>query len=122
KRGRFGEAFLAGGNLKRVAETPATTVVVGVLCMCLLAFLILFGYFISTGSSDIQKRLEDRSQAAAHVVATNAGWIAAVANQTLRRVDAALGPAMTGDENSLRPAVEGLPANIDVYIIDEAAD
>lgn len=90
--------------------------------MCLLSFLLLFGYFISAGSADIQTRLEDRSAAAAHVVATNAGWIAAVANQTLRRVDAALGPTMSGDDESMRPAVEGLPADIDVYIIDATAD
>ncbi len=96
--------------------------VVGVLCLCLLAFVLLFGYFISVGATQIQTRLEDRSQAAARVVATNAGWIATVANQTLRRVDAALGPSMARDDESMRPAVEGMPADVDVYIIDANAD
>ncbi len=122
EKGSFGEAYLAGGNLKRFAEAPAAAVVVGVLVLCLVSFLALFGYFLSAGAAQIQSRLEDRSQAAARVVATNAGWIAAVANQTLRRVDAALGPTMSGDAESMKPAVEGLPAEVDVYIIDAEAN
>jgi two-component sensor histidine kinase len=108
--------------LKRVAEIPAAAVVVGVLSICMAVFLLLFAYFVATGSAQMQARLEDRSQAAARVVATNAGWIATVANQTLRRVDAALGPSMTGDAQSLKPAVEGLPADVDIYIIDADAN
>lgn len=96
--------------------------VVGVLLACLVSFVLLLSYFVSVGTAQLQSRLEDRSQAAARVVATNAGWMAAVANQTLRRVDAALGPTMDGDGESMRPAVEGLPAEVDVYIIDAEAN
>lgn len=55
------------------------------------------------------------------MVATNAGWITEVAQQTLRRVDAALGPNLTEDRAALGRTVDGLPDGVDVYIIDANA-
>lgn len=84
----------------------------------------MFAYFIFQGIGQTRIRLEERSQAAAQVVATNAGWLAQVANQTLRRVDAMLGPDISNisnDQQMLLAAVEGLPKEIDVYIIDTDA-
>ena len=81
----------------------------------------MFAYFIFQGIGQTRIRLEERSQAAAQVVATNAGWVAQVANQTLRRVDAMLGPDISSDRQMLLAAVEGLPKEIDVYIIDADA-
>lgn len=92
----------------------------------MLAFLALFagifGYFILAGVAQTQSRFEDRSAAAAQVVATNAYWIAEVADQTLRRVDAVLGPAMTGSETKLLPVLEGLPSVTELYVVDAAAN
>ena len=59
---------------------------------------------------------------AAQVVATNAYGIAEVADQTLRRVDAVLGPAMTGSETKLLPVLEGLPSVTELYVVDAAAN
>ncbi|MBE7731719.1 sensor histidine kinase [Devosia faecipullorum] len=78
-------------------------------------------YFISEAVNQARSRLEDRSRAAAQIVATNAGWLGEVAQQTLRRIDAALGPEMSGDPAALQAAIEGLPADIDIYIIDANA-
>src|SRR5690606_40023542 len=48
--------------------------------------------------------------------------MAQVANQTLRRLDAVLGPDLNTDLQVLQAAVEGLPADIDVYVIDDQAN
>src|SRR5690606_6173157 len=84
-------------------------------------FIGTFAYFVAEGVTQARARLEERSLAAAQIVAPNAGSLAEVAQQTLRRVDAALGPSLTSDVAVLQAAVEGLPANIDVYIIDAEA-
>ncbi|ODT72516.1 MAG: hypothetical protein ABS75_03405 [Pelagibacterium sp. SCN 63-23] len=100
----------------------ATTVAIAFLLVCLAAFALVSTYFVAQSLAQTRLRLEDRSQAAAQVVATNAGWLAQVANQTLRRIDAVLGPAMSSDPAILKAAVEGLPAEVDVYIIDAEAN
>lgn len=92
------------------------------LLICLAAFAGVFAYFVTQALEQTRVRLEERSQAAAQVVAVNAGWLAQVAQQTLLRVDALLGPAMGGDPAVLRAAVEGLPEDVDVYIIDADAN
>lgn len=89
---------------------------------CLALFGGTFAYFVTQAVSHTTQRLEDRSRAAAHVVAANAGWVAQVANQTLRRIDAVLGPQMLGDSQTLAASVEGLPEQVEVYIIDETAN
>jgi len=116
------EAELSGAKVKRFADVPAASVAVALLLLCLVCFVGIFGYFVLQGVQQTRERLEERSRAAAQVVATNAGWMVQVAQQTLRRVDAALGPAMTGDQTSLQPALEGLPDSVDVYIIDAEAN
>jgi two-component sensor histidine kinase len=87
----------------------------------LAVFAAIFGYFLAIGIRQTEERLVERSSAAAQVVSSNAFWIAEVAHQTLRRVDAALGPAMSGSMADLGPVLEGLPSVTDVYIIDAQA-
>lgn len=94
-----------------------------VLMLVFLAlFAAIFGYFLVIGVRQTEERLVDRSSAAAQVVSTNAFWIAEVAQQTLRRVDAALGPTLSGDADDLAPVLEGLPSLTEVYIIDADAN
>lgn len=97
-------------------------VVIGLMVTFLALFAALFGYFISVGVNQTNQRFQERSSAAAQVVAADAFWIVEVANQTLRRVDTALGPAMSGDPDDLKPALDGLPAVVEVYIIDAQAN
>ncbi len=123
KKGQHcGEASLVGGRGLRFGEVRATTVAIAFLILCIAAFVSVFAYYVIQAMGQTRTRLEERADAAAQVVATNAGWVAQVANQTLRRVDAAVGPEMLGDRETLRAAVEGLPANVDVYIIDAQAN
>ncbi len=100
----------------------AVQVAVGLMLLFLALFIALFAYFITVGINQTQQRFQDRSSAAAQVVASNGYWIAEVAMQTLRRVDTALGPEMSGDPQTLQPALEGLPSIVDVYIIDADAN
>lgn len=88
----------------------------------LTLFATIFGYFALAGVRQAQKSLEDRSGAATQVVAANAYWINEVANQTLRRVDAALGPQLSGDSESIEAVLDGLPSVVEVYVIDEEAN
>lgn len=111
------EGRRAGGR-----EVRATTVAITFLLLCLVTFAGGFGYLISAGVGQVRTELEDRSEAAALNIATNAGWIVQVAHQTLRRVDAALGPGMASDPAAMQPAIEGLPPDVEVYIIDANAD
>ena len=104
------------------AKTSAIQVAIGLMLVFLALFAGIFGYFILAGATQTQSRFEERSAAAAQVVATNAYWIAEVAHQTLRRVDAVLGPAMTGSESKLLPVLEGLPSVAELYVIDAAAN
>ena len=97
------------------------SVAIAFLLLSVAVFVGIFAYFVSGAVNQARARLEERSVAAVQTVATNAGWLAEVAHQTLRRVDAALGPSMSGDMSVLRPSIEGLPADVDVYIIDADA-
>lgn len=103
---------------RTVSAIPAA---IGLMLVFLAMFTGTCGYFLAVGMQHTEERLVERSSAAAQVVATNAMWIAEVGQQTLRRVDAALGPTLVGDAASLKPVLEGLPALTDVYIIDAEA-
>ncbi|SMQ63929.1 signal transduction histidine kinase [Devosia lucknowensis] len=118
----MGEATLTRGNIARSSEVRAATVAAGFIVLCVAAFASVFAFFVFQGIAQTRTQLEERSQAAAQVVATNAGWMAQVANQTLRRVDAMLGPTLSTDPQVLEAAVQGLPGDIDVYIIDADAN
>lgn len=102
-------------------EVRATSVAIIFLSLSIAIFTFVLAYFVTEAVNQARSRLEDRSRAAAQVVATNAGWLEEVAQQTLRRVDAALGPEMSGDPVALQAAIEGLPADVDIYIIDSNA-
>lgn len=118
----MGEATLAGGNQVRSKEVLAANVAIAFVVLCIAAFAGVFAFFVFQGIEQTRNRLEERSEAAAQVVATNAGWVAQVAQQTLRRADAILGPTLTSDRSVLQAAVEGLPEDVDVYIIDAQAN
>ena len=117
----MGEARLAEGTEVRSREVRAASVAIAFVTLCIAVFAGIFAYFVFQAIGQTRMRLEERSQAAAQVVATKAGWVAQVANQTLRRIDAVLGPSLTSDRSILQAAVEGLPDDIDVYIIDAEA-
>lgn len=115
-----GEAPLQQTPIARrtVAAIPAA---IGLMLVFLALFAGIFGYFLATGINQTEDRLVERSSAAAQVIATNASWIAEVAQQTLRRVDLALGPTMAGDADDLAPVLDGLPSMTEVYVIDATA-
>lgn len=119
--GSIGEAALTGVKGKAAREVRAISVAIAFLLLSVAVFAGIFAYFVSEGVNQTRARLEERSRMAAQNVATNAGWLAEVAQQTLRRVDLALGPTMSGNIATLQTVVEGLPADVDVYIIDADA-
>lgn len=116
----MGEARLDQPRIVRrtVSAIPAA---IGLMLVFLAVFAAIFGYFLAIGIRQTEERLVERSSAAAQVVSSNAFWISEVAQQTLRRVDAALGPTMSGSMADLGPVLEGLPSVTQVYIIDAEA-
>lgn len=108
----------SGTRVRRPVEVPATTVAIALLIGCLLLFMGVSGYFATGAIRQTNASLEERSQSAAQVVATNAEWMVQVANQTLRRVDAVVGPTIDADPGSIENAVEGLPAKAQVYLVN----
>jgi two-component sensor histidine kinase len=116
----MGEARLEQPRIARrtVSAIPAA---IGLMLVFLAVFAAIFGYFLAIGIRQTEERLVERSSAAVQVVSSNAFWIAEVAHQTLRRVDAALGPTMSGTIADLGPVLEGLPSVTQVYIIDAEA-
>ncbi|WP_353920017.1 cache domain-containing protein [Devosia sp.] len=107
---------------ERWASVSAIHAAIGLMLVFLALFVSIFAYFIAAGVRQTQQSLEDRSRAAAQVVATNAYWISEVANQTLRRVDTALGPQMLGNSESIQAVLDGLPSVVEVYVIDPEAN
>ena len=103
---------------ERWAAVSAIQVAVALMTAFLTLFIALFAYFIVVGAQQTQLRFEERSSAAAQIVATNAYWISEVASQILGRVDAALGPAMSGNAADIRQVIEDLPTVVELYIID----
>lgn len=108
-------------TLRGLGRVSAKQVVIGLALSFLLLFVGIFGYFIAIGVTQTQQRFEERSAAAAQVVATNAFWISEVANQTLRRVDAALGPEMFATAEDFAQVLQGLPSITEIYVIDSRA-
>jgi two-component sensor histidine kinase len=107
------------GRSRRISAIP---VALTLLLLFLAAFAGIFGYFLAQGVRQTAEALEEKAVAASQVVATNAAWINEVANQTLHRVDAAIGPTMLGRIDTLSVALSGLPPQVDVYIVDADAD
>lgn len=107
---------------ERWSSVSAVHAAVGLMLVFLAVFIGIFGYFIVAGVRQTQMNLEARSGAAAQVVATNAYWISEVANQTLRRLDAALGPELSSSSDSIRAVLDGLPSMVEVYVIDADAN
>jgi two-component sensor histidine kinase len=101
---------------------PAIRLTIGLMLAAFITFVALLSYFISLAIQQNQARLEEHTAAAAQVVSTNAFWIAEVANQTLRRVDTALGPFMSGTDASIESVLDGLPKAAETYVIDANAN
>jgi two-component sensor histidine kinase/uncharacterized protein (UPF0333 family) len=99
----------------------AIPLAVGLVAVFVALFVGLFGYFIVQGVRQNQERLEEQSFSAAQVVATNAYWIAELANQTLERVDVALGPDLAEADEAIRAVLESIPTQAEVYVIDQNA-
>lgn len=67
-------------------------------------------------------RINERVMTSSQIVATNAGWIDALAWQALRRIDDRLGPEVrrgsaTGVED-IKDAVYGLPGQVQAYVVN----
>ena len=67
-------------------------------------------------------RINERVMTSSQIVATNAGWIDALAWQALRRIDDRLGPEVrtgttTGVED-IEDAVYGLPGQVQAYVVN----
>lgn len=103
-------------------EISAVRLAVGLMVIVLVLFLGILGYFIADGLHRTNERLEEKSRAASQVLATNAYWIAEVANQTLRRVDIAMGPTLAGSAEDIEAVLQGLPSATEVYVIDSDAN
>ncbi|KKB76689.1 hypothetical protein VW35_18190 [Devosia soli] len=104
------------------AASRSIQLTIGLMLTALLLFVALLIYFFSLAANQTQARVEERSLAASQVVATNAYWITELANQTLRRVDAALGPALTGTDATIESVLDGLPDAAETYVIDANAN
>jgi len=116
------EETLKAAPTEPLGRVPAIPAAITLLVLFLAAFAGLFGYFLAQGANETAARLNERSSAAAQVVATNALWISELANQTLRRIDAVMGPTLSGNPADLRPALEGLPSLTQIHIIDRNAN
>lgn len=103
-------------------EISAVRLAVGLMAAALILFVGLLVFFVVIGTGQMRERFEERSLAASQVVATNAYWIAELANQTLRRVDGAMGTTLSGSEEEIEAVLQGLPAATEVYVIDRDAN
>lgn len=106
----------------RRGKVSAVTAAITLMVTIMALFAGLFGYFLAAGIRQTQTNLEERSAAAAQVVGTNAFWIAEVANQTLSRIDASLGPSMASTISELAPVLEGVSSVTHINIIDAEAN
>jgi two-component sensor histidine kinase len=106
---------------KRFKEIPAIPAAIALMVLFLAAFLGIFGYFVAQGIEQTSKRLEDEANAGVQIVSTNARWLVEVAQQTLRRIDVALGPAMLSTPGRLMPVLEGVPPGAGIYVVDGQA-
>lgn len=103
-------------------EISAVRLAVGLMVFVLVLFLGILAYFIADGLERTNERLREQSRAASQVLATNAYWISEVANQTLRRVDVAMGPTLAGSAEDIEAVLQGLPSATEVYVIDDQAN
>lgn len=93
--------------------------------MLILAFLVVLGaglaLLIYQGYQTTETRSAEKAVAASQAVAINTTWMVEVAEQALRRMDAALGPqpATNSAETlaQIEDALEGLPNSVKAYIV-----
>lgn len=106
---------------KRFKNVPAIPAAIALIVVFLAAFVGIFGYFVVQGMDQTSRRLEERASTSAQIVSTNARWLMEVAQQTLRRIDVALGPAVLSTPGQLRPVLEGIPQGTEIYVVDAEA-
>ncbi|MFC0009011.1 sensor histidine kinase [Devosia nitrariae] len=106
---------------KRLKDIPAIPVAVALMVVALVSFLAIFAFFVAQGIEQTSRRLEERAHNSVQIVSTNARWLREVAQQTLRRIDLALGPAMLSTPEQLVPVLEGIPPGAEIYIVDAEA-
>lgn len=106
---------------KRFKDLPAIPAAIALVVVFLAAFLGIFAYFAMQRVEQTSERLEERANTGVQVVSTNARWLMEVAQQTLRRVDAALGPAMLNTPEQLLPVLEAIPQGTEIFAVDAEA-
>jgi two-component sensor histidine kinase len=93
------------------------------IVMLFLGFAALLVVWVWSEYNSANRRVEERVEAGAKIVATNAGWIDALARQALRRIDEAMGPEIKGmpgrDISDISQAVESLPGQVKAYVVNE---
>lgn len=93
-----------------------------VIAVMFLALIVLLGLWLRESWSSATHRTEDRAIAASKIVATNAGWVNALAWQALQRIDDSVGPVPGGPGNipvrDIGEAVASLPGQVKAYVVD----
>lgn len=110
--------FMDGKRALRVS-TAATAVIAAMF----IALLLLLGLWLRESHTSAIQRTEDRATGASKIVATNVGWINALAWQALQRIDLSLGPVPGSLGNTsirdINDAVANLPGQVKAYVVDE---
>ncbi len=99
-----------------------STAATSVIAVMFLALLVLLGLWLRESWSSATHRTEDRAIAASKIVATNAGWINALALQALQRIDESMGPIPgsggSAPARDVNEAVANLPGQVKAYVVD----
>jgi two-component sensor histidine kinase len=99
-----------------------STAATAVIAAMFLALLVLLGLWLRESWASSIRRTEDRAIAASKIVATNAGWVNALARQALQRIDESLGPMPDGTGiapgRAINEAVANLPGQAKAYVVD----
>ena len=98
----------------------------GLIAVFFMLFVGITSYLFIQGYRDAYERAEERSSSAAQLVATNAGWIYETAQQTLRRIDEAVGSDLTVVTGNavidIGQMLSALPGQAKVYVVDAAGN
>lgn len=100
-----------------------STAATAVIAVMFLALLMLLGLWLRESWSSAINRTEDRAIASSKIVATNAGWVNALALQALQRIDESMGPIPGGSGlapiRDINEAVANLPGQVKAYVVDQ---
>lgn len=100
-----------------------STAATAVIAAMFVALLLLLGLWLRESYSSAIQRTEYRATGASKIVATNVGWINALAWQALQRIDVSLGPVPGSLGNTairdINDAVANLPGRVKAYVVDK---